>query len=412
MMIALAAVEKSTRSAVERNRMNTPSGFKFAVFAAGFKKIDRPDLALLVSDVPAVGAAMFTRNVFQAAPVVVGQELISGGGKFRAVLINSGQANACTGDEGLDNCRKTQRLLAQAAALQAEEILPASTGVIGAQLKMELWEKSIPLLVKNLGKSSAEDFAEAIRTTDRFAKFASEEIRLKGGMVRLCGMAKGAGMICPNMATMLSTLLCDAVIAAPLWQKLLQEAVSLTFNRASVDGDTSTNDTIYALANGASQVSVGEDEAPALLVAMKNILGKLAYMLVQDGEGASKVMRIKVQGAKTIQDAEAIARSIGHSPLVKTAMFGQDANWGRIVCALGYSGAQFNPDKVALKICGVEVFKNRQPTRTDDDPALTAALKERDIAIDLLLGDGSAEYEFLASDLTHDYVTLNGDYRS
>ncbi|MDR2825209.1 MAG: bifunctional glutamate N-acetyltransferase/amino-acid acetyltransferase ArgJ [Deltaproteobacteria bacterium] len=392
--------------------MDTPSGFKFAVFAAGFKKIDKPDLALLVSDVPAVGAAMFTRNVFKAAPVIVGQELISRGGKFRAVLINSGQANACTGDEGLDNCRKTQKLLAQAAALQAEEILPASTGVIGAQLKMELWEKSIPLLVKNLGKSSAEDFAEAIRTTDRFAKFAAEEVRFKGGTVRLCGMAKGAGMICPNMATMLSTLLCDAIVAAPLWKTLLQEAVSLTFNRASVDGDTSTNDTIYALANGASKVSVSEDEAPVLLAAMKNILGKLAYMLVQDGEGASKVMRIKVQGAKTTKDAEDIARSIGHSPLVKTAMFGQDANWGRIVCALGYSGAQFNPDKVALKICGVEVFKNQQPTMTDDDPALTAALKERDIAIDLFLGDGNAEYEFLASDLTHDYVTLNGDYRS
>jgi glutamate N-acetyltransferase/amino-acid N-acetyltransferase len=392
--------------------MITPSGFKFAVCVAGFKKTDRPDLALLVSDLPAVGAAMFTKNIFKAAPVVVGQELMQRGNAFRAVLINSGQANACTGDEGILNCRRTQRMLADAAGLAVEEILPASTGVIGAQLKMELWEKSVPLLAQNLGKNSAEEFARAIMTTDRFAKFASEEIVLKGGAVRLCGMAKGAGMICPNMATMLSTLLCDAHIAAPLWKKLLHEAVELTFNRASVDGDTSTNDTIYALANGASGVSVGEDEAPLLFAAMKKILGQLAYMLVQDGEGATKVMRINVKGAKTPKDAESIARAIGHSQLVKTAMFGQDANWGRIICALGYSGAEVNPAGVALKICGVEVFRNQQPVMTSDDPVLTAALKERDIAIDLFLGDGGAEYEFLASDLTHDYVTINGDYRS
>ncbi|MDR1242761.1 MAG: bifunctional glutamate N-acetyltransferase/amino-acid acetyltransferase ArgJ [Deltaproteobacteria bacterium] len=390
----------------------TPLGFKFAVWAAGFKKNDRPDLALLVSAVPAATAAMFTENVFQAAPVLVGRELVAKGGKFRAVLINSGQANACTGDEGVLDCRETQSLVARAAGLRAEEILPASTGVIGARLKMDIWKQSAPLLVENLGKNSAEDFARAIMTTDRFPKFASEEVLLPGGTIRLCGMAKGAGMICPDMATMLAVLLCDAAIDAPLWKKLLREAVGLTFNRVSVDGDTSTNDTIYALANGASGVAAGEKEAPALFTAMKNILAKLAYMLVQDGEGATKVIRIKVQGAKTAQDAERIARSIGHSPLVKTAMFGQDANWGRIVCALGYSKAAFNPATATLKICGIEVFRNRRPTLIDDDPALNAALRERDIGIDLSLDDGSATYELLASDLTHDYVTLNGDYRS
>jgi glutamate N-acetyltransferase/amino-acid N-acetyltransferase len=392
--------------------MTFPVGFKFAVWAAGFKKNDRPDLALLVSAVPAAAAAMFTENVFKAAPVLVGRELAAKGGKFRAVLINSGQANACTGDEGLLNCRETQELVAQAAGLRAEEILPASTGVIGAQLKMDLWRQSVPLLVKNLGKNSPEDFARAIMTTDRFPKFASEEIRFPGGTTRLYGMAKGAGMICPNMATMLATLLCDAAIDAPLWRRLLREAVDLTFNRVSVDGDTSTNDTIYALANGASGVAVGENEAPALLAAMKNLLGKLAYMLVQDGEGATKVMRIKVQGAKSAQDAERMARCIGQSQLVKTALFGQDANWGRIICALGYSGAVFNPAGAALKICGVEVFRNQRPTLADDCPSLDAALRERDIAIDLSLGDGNAAYELLASDLTHDYVTLNGAYRS
>jgi glutamate N-acetyltransferase/amino-acid N-acetyltransferase len=336
---------------------------------------------------------------------------MAGGGKFRAVLINSGQANACTGEEGLGNCRKTQSLLAGALGLRAEEILPASTGLIGAQFKMELWKQSIPLLVKNLGKNSLEDFAGAIMTTDRFAKTASEEIALKGGIVRLCGLAKGAGMICPDMATMLAVLLCDADVAAPLWRQLLREAVNLTFTRVSVDGDTSTNDTIYALANGASGVAAAGDEAPALFAAMKNILGKLAYMLVQDGEGATKVMRIKVRGAGTELDAERIARAVGHSPLVKTAIFGQDANWGRIVCALGYSGAAFTPALARVELCGLEVFKRLQPVEAGGQ-ALETALKERDIAIEIFLGDGEAEYELLASDLTHDYVTLNSAYHS
>ncbi|MDR2891900.1 MAG: bifunctional glutamate N-acetyltransferase/amino-acid acetyltransferase ArgJ, partial [Deltaproteobacteria bacterium] len=304
------------------NDIKVPQGFKFATCAAGFKKTDRKDLALLVSEAPAVAAAMFTKNVFKAAPVLVGQEILSKRERVRAVLINSGQANACTGDEGVANCRRTLGMVAAACGLEAEEILPASTGVIGAQLKMDLWESNVPKLAANLGQSSASDFAEAILTTDRFVKIASCELDFKGGKVRLCGMAKGAGMICPNMATMLSTLLCDAKVEAPLWRHLLQVAVDLTFNRASVDGDTSTNDTVYALANGASGVSVDEDEAGILLGAMREVLGKLAYLLVQDGEGATKVMRIRVSGAKSADDAEKICRAIGHSPLVKTAMFG------------------------------------------------------------------------------------------
>jgi glutamate N-acetyltransferase/amino-acid N-acetyltransferase len=391
--------------------MQVPLGFSFAALAAGFKAGGKPDLALLVSAVPAAGAAMFTRNAFRAAPVLVGQELLAGGGKFRAVLINSGQANACTGEEGIRNCRRTQSLLAGILGLRAEEILPASTGLIGAQLKMELWEQGLPLLVKNLGKNSAEDFAQAIMTTDRFAKAASEEIRLKGGTARLCGLAKGAGMICPNMATMLAVLLCDADVSPPLWRQLLREAVNLTFNRVSVDGDTSTNDTIYALANGASGVGAAEDEGPGLFAAMRNVLGKLAYMLVQDGEGATKVMRVKVREAATARDAERAARAVGHSPLVKTAIFGQDANWGRIVCALGYSGADFDPARARVELCGIEVFRHQQPLEADQQ-TLTAALKGRDIAVEIFLGAGGEEYELLASDLTHDYVTLNSAYHN
>ena len=392
--------------------MITPLGYKFSVMDVGFRSSDRPDLALLVSESPAVCAAMFTKNVFKAAPVLVGQKIVSKGGKVRAVLINTGQANACTGEEGVRNCRRTLDLVAAETGLKADEILPGSTGVIGVHLKMDTWERVVPDLVKNLGLSSLEEFANAIRTTDAFPKTAGKELDLSGGKVRLGGVAKGAGMICPNMATMLSVLLCDADIEPALWKKLLGQAVEVTFNRASVDGDTSTNDTIYALANGASGVRVSEADAPALLAGMREVLGQLAYLLVKDGEGASKVMHINVQGAKSERDAEKIARAIGHSPLVKTAMFGQDANWGRIVAALGYSGADFDPAKASLEICGVEVFRDMQPTISEDPPPLVAALKERDIKIDLFLGDGVAEYLFLASDLTHDYVTLNGDYRS
>jgi glutamate N-acetyltransferase/amino-acid N-acetyltransferase len=393
---------------------NTPKGYKFAVHAAGFKKAGKLDLALVLSDTPATAAAMFTTNLFKAAPVIVGQELLAKNRAFRAVVVNSGQANASTGEQGILNCRRTLELIARAAKIQPEEILPASTGVIGSNLKMDIWEKAAPLVVAELGKHSVEDFSRAIMTTDRFHKVAFAEFVLRGKSVRLCGIAKGAGMICPNMATMLSVLLCDAKVEDNLWKKLAQQATNASFNRVSVDGDTSTNDTLYALANGASGAEVKKSDASKLLAAMTDVLKGLAYMLVQDGEGATKVMHIKISGAKTRKDAEKAARVVGHSQLVKTAMFGQDANWGRIIAALGRSGAIFNPDEVVLKVCRVLLFKNGGPVNTSgkDDPALVKALKERDILIEVEMGRGSGKYEFLASDLTHDYVTINADYRS
>lgn len=232
-----------------------PKGFRFATACAGFRKEGRADLALLVSDVPAVAAGTFTQNRFPAAPVLVAKAMLAERPAARAVVINSGQANACTGDEGMRNCRTTQELVAGALGLEASDILPASTGVIGAQLKMDLWEKAAPALAANLGKATPEDFARAIMTTDAFHKISHREVSLPGGVVKLVGMAKGAGMICPNMATMLSVVLCDAQVEASVWQKMLRDAVELTFNRVTVDGDTSTNDTLYGLANGASGVS-------------------------------------------------------------------------------------------------------------------------------------------------------------
>ena len=224
-----------------------PKGFRFATACAGFRKEGRADLALLVSDVPAVAAGTFTQNRFPAAPVLVAKAMLAERPAARAVVINSGQANACTGDEGMRNCRTTQELVAGALGLEASDILPASTGVIGAQLKMDLWEKAAPALAVNLGKATPEDFARAIMTTDAFHKISHREVSLPGGVVKLVGMAKGAGMICPNMATMLSVVLCDAQVEASVWQKMLRDAVELTFNRVTVDGDTSTNDTLYGL---------------------------------------------------------------------------------------------------------------------------------------------------------------------
>lgn len=394
------------------NELDVPKGFKFSVVNAGFRKKSRNDLALAVSDRPATAAACFTQAAFKAAPVLIGQEIIAAGRPCRAVMINSGQANACTGEQGLKNCRRTLELLSRSSGIEASEVLPASTGVIGNQFDMGLWEKAVPQLNAELGKCGYVDFANAIMTTDRFFKAAGTKAELKSGTVTMLGMAKGAGMICPNMATMLAVLLCDAEIGREAWQRIVSRAVELSFNRASVDGDTSTNDTIYALANGASGVAVSTDDEEVLLEAVTGVLKQLAYMLVQDGEGATKVMLIKISGAGSAADAEAAARTIGHSLLVKTAMFGQDPNWGRIIAALGRSGAKFRPDDVVLTLGGVVLFKNGTPVYNSDPPQVVDALKQQDIPIELSLGAGSFSYEFMASDLGHGYVTINADYRS
>ncbi|CAK7045432.1 MAG: Arginine biosynthesis bifunctional protein ArgJ [Desulfovibrio sp.] len=390
----------------------TPKGFKLATINAGFRQKERPDIALLVSEYPAVTAATFTQAAFVAAPVIVARELMASGQVKRAVLVNTGHANACTGDEGVANCRETLHLAAKACDLNAAEILPASTGVIGEQMKMDLWAEAIPPLVAKLGTASVEEFANAMRTTDAFPKFGGATVELAHGTVTLAGMAKGAGMICPNMATMLCVVMCDAAIDAPAWQAMFRAGVEKTFNRVTVDGDTSTNDTVYGLANGASGVSVTADDLPVLQDAVVKLLGDLAYMLVQDGEGATKVMRISVTGAENDADAEKIARTVGHSQLVKTAMYGKDANWGRIAAAVGRSGASFTPKDVRISLCGVEVFRDEQPTAPNFDAALKEPLQNRDIPIDIVVGAGNGTYTLLASDLTHKYVDINAEYRS
>ena len=392
--------------------MPLAKGFRLATYCAGFKKEHHPDLSLIVSDLPATGAGVFTTNLFKAAPVLVSMEHLSTGAPLRAIVVNTGQANACTGDEGLANCQRTLALIAQATGLTPSEILPASTGVIGAQLKMDAWHKAVPGLCANLGKASIEDLATAIMTTDKGPKIAAATCEIAGQTVTVTGVAKGAGMICPNMATMISLVLCDAAVDRAEWQAMFSRAVRTTFNRATVDGDTSTNDSLFGLANGASGITVQGEALATLEAALEDVLSQLAYKLVEDGEGATKVMHITVRGTATEAAAEQAARTVGHSQLVKTAMYGKDANWGRIVAALGRSGVDFTPEDVRVSLCGVMLFENGQPTSLDFDTLLKEPLEGTDIAIDIVLGSGPAEYTLLASDLTHEYVSINADYRS
>ena len=344
-------------------RNDLPLGFSAGTAAAGFKKAGRDDLGLIVSDRPAVLAGLFTTNAFKAAPVQVCQQTLREYGTCRAVLANSGQANACTGDEGLENCLETRRMVAALTGLAPHEIMPMSTGVIGDQLRMDRWRDAVPALVESLGSRDAEGFTRAFMTTDAFPKFASITVPLSGGTVRLTGMAKGAGMICPNMATMLAVMLTDAEVDRETWQAMFARAVDRTFNRVSVDGDTSTNDTLLGLA--------ASDE-----------------------------------------DACRIARTVGHSQLVKTAIYGQDANWGRIVAAVGRSGARVDPARVRLVLCGIERFRDGRPVNGDKEAELSELLKASDIPVEIHMGLGDGCYDLRASDLGHEYVSLNADYRS
>ena len=393
--------------------MNIPKGFSFAVAAAGFKKPGRLDLGAIVSDAPAVAAGVFTTNKFQAAPVLQCKALLGLGKPLSGFLVNSGQANACTGEQGMANCRETLKLAASALNVSNDELLPASTGVIGAQFNMDKWRAAMGDLAESLGNAGPEDVARAIMTTDTKPKLAGASFELKGGTVSVLGMCKGAGMISPNMATMLGFVCCDADISAEALQTMLADCADLTFNRVTVDGDMSTNDCVMALANGASGVAVeSEDDYVLMRSHLLHVMEELAYKIVEDAEGGTKVAFIEVSGARDDRDAELVARTIGNSPLVKTALFGSDPNWGRIVCAAGRSGARFNADDLVLKIGGVLVFRNGTPEPGDMDGLLKPIMSQRDIVIHVDIGEGPGSALLLASDLTKEYVAINADYRT
>lgn len=393
----------------------SPAGFRASGIHAGLKK-SRKDMALIVSECPAASAAAFTTNRVKAAPVLYDMKILEKG-CARAVVVNSGNANACTGEQGYKDCEETASYAASALGIASDEVFVSSTGVIGQMLDMTRIKKGIDSLVSALGKDG-EAAAEAILTTDTVKKEVCVSVNLDGKEVRIAGMAKGSGMIHPNMATMLCFITSDAAISHDVLQELLGTTVEDTFNMISVDGDTSTNDTVIVLANGMAgnkMIEKGSDSYIAFSKAFDYVLRELAKKIVKDGEGADRFIEMKVEGAAGQNDARALARSVVSSSLVKAAFFGSDANWGRILCAMGYSGASFSLDKVDLFYSSaagsIQVLKSGSPIVFDEDEAKKILL-EKEIYVRAVLHDGSACATAWGCDLTYDYVRINGDYRS
>jgi glutamate N-acetyltransferase/amino-acid N-acetyltransferase len=394
----------------------TPRGFRASAVAAGIKKVGRAlDLALIFSDSPQTTAAgMFTTNRVVAAPVVLSrQNLRESRGRCRAVVINAGNANACTGREGLRAARETARAAARLLGLLPNQVLVASTGVIGVPLRVDLILNRLRRLKEGLSLENAVAVPGAIMTTDTFPKSCVLRTKVGGDIVHLAGIAKGAGMIHPRLATMLSFITTDAALAARDLRKMLRAAVECSFNRISVDGDTSTNDTVLVLASGLSGVRVrcGTRTGALFLAGLSELCQTLARLIARDGEGARKLVTVEVSGARRRADAERIGRAVANSLLVKTAIAGSDPNWGRIICAAGYSGAAFDPSKV--DICVNDFLLCRQGRDAGfDEAAAKRVLDQKELTIRLDLHQGKASTRIWTCDLTHEYVTINASYRT
>ena len=395
-------------------------GFEAASTAAGIKYKDRTDMALIYSQVPCEAAGTFTTNVVKAAPVKWDRQVVDSGKKAQAVIVNSGIANACTGAEGFGYCKDTAEAAAKYLSVDAEGVLIGSTGVIGKQMPIDRLTAGIEVLAgkKNDSIENGTEAAKAIMTTDTHEKELAVTIQVGGKTVTIGGMAKGSGMIHPNMCTMLAFVTTDAVITKEALQNALSEDVVDTYNMISVDGDTSTNDTALVLANGMAEnpvIEYGTEDYQTFKAALHEINEYLAKQIAGDGEGATALFEVKVKGAESVEAAKVLAKSIACSNLTKTAIAGHDANWGRIVCAMGYSGAQFDPEKVDLffeskagKIQIAEdgvalVFCEEKATEILSQPEVTAIA-------DVKMGD--AEATAWGCDLTHGYIEINADYRS
>ena len=389
--------------------MKVPRGFKAAGISCGIKE-GAEDLALIYSELEASAWGLFTSNRVKAAPVLYSRRKLRRG-RARAIIANSGCANACTGPKGLEDARRMAQAVARTLEIPEGEVLVASTGVIGEPLPIERIEAAVPELSRSLSPEGFEEAARAIMTTDRRPKIRWANTSFGGKEVTVLGIAKGAGMIRPNLATMLAFLVTDAGIDPPLLRGLLREAVSESFNRITVDGDQSTNDTVFLLANGASG-PLGEGGMGALREALREVARGLALEIVRDGEGATKVVEIVVRGARNRRDAERAAYRLAHSPLVKTALFGRDPNWGRFMVALGDAGVRIDPARVQIRIDGLPLVKDGVQA-PEFDEAKVRELMRRDefrIEVDLQLGGGS--FSLFTCDLSYDYVRINASYRS
>ena len=393
--------------------VTAPSGFRASGLHCGIKASGKPDLSLIVSDTPASAAGVFTVNLAKAAPVYLCQEhLASTAGLAKAIVTNSGCANACTGPQGVADAKEMARITASALGCSEDQVLVASTGVIGVNLKMDKIRAGVPRAASQLAADGGAAAARAIMTTDPFPKEYAVEVTTEFGSFRVGGMAKGSGMIEPRMATMLGYLTTDAAVDPIMLSRAVTEAARYTFNAITVDGEPSTNDCVLALANGASGVTINENLYPALFEAFRAVAHELALGIVRGGEGATKLVAITVTGAATDGDAWIAARAIANSPLVKTAVHGGDPNWGRLVAAAGRSGAKFVLDGARVQIGSLVLFENGRPF---DELAPSAAeyLKGKDLAITVDLGAGGSHRATVwTCDLSAEYVKINAEYRT
>jgi glutamate N-acetyltransferase/amino-acid N-acetyltransferase len=390
----------------------TARGFRAAGISAGIKATRKLDLALVVSEAPATAAAVFTLNKAQAAPVLVSkQHLAASGGLARAIVVNSGCANACTGEAGLAAARDMAAETATLVGCPVEQVLVASTGVIGVDLPMDKLRAGIPQVFAALSSAHGPQAAQAIMTTDPFPKEASATFMVDGRTVTVGGMAKGSGMIEPMMATMLGFITTDAAVAQPLLHRALVEVVDDTFNAITVDGDSSTNDTVMLLANGASGVTIGDAEYLPFVKALYAVCRELAIGIVRGGEGATKLVTVTVTGAASAAEARKTAKAIANSLLVKTAIHGGDPNWGRMLAVAGRAGVAFDPDRAKVTIGPVVLFADGRPY---DERAPEAAdyLKGTDISVGVDLGAGARTSTVWTCDLSAEYVRINAEYRT
>jgi glutamate N-acetyltransferase / amino-acid N-acetyltransferase len=389
-------------------------GIRLSTTYAGIRKSAKDDLVLIEIAKGGRSSAVFTRNRFCAAPVLLARKHLEK--KFpRFFLINAGNANAGTGDEGLKRAQLCCASVAAEAGCAVTEVLPFSTGVIGEHLPVEKIEKAIPQLLQKLNAGSWMQAALGIMTTDTVAKAVSRKLKIGESEIVITGIAKGAGMICPDMATMLSFIATDAEIPLPMLDKLHKQAVQQSFNAITIDGDTSTNDACLLVATGSSRIALdtlNKSQREQFVQALSEVYRLLAQAIVRDAEGATKFVTVRVQGGNSKNDCRKIAYAVAHSPLVKTALYASDANWGRILAAAGRAGVELQPAKVSLSVNGVMIFNKgiKSPEYTEEQGARAMAASEIEITINL--GYGSTAYTVWTSDLSHDYVSINADYRS
>lgn len=387
--------------------------FTAAGVKAGIKKSGNLDVAVIYTKTQAVVAGTFTQNKVAAAPVYVSKEVVATG-TAHAIVANAGCANACTGQQGLDDAHKMAQIAADELGVNADDVIVGSTGVIGVNLPMDKLEAGIKDAVANLSADGSGNAGRAIITTDTHSKSVTCEFELSGKTVRMGAIAKGSGMIRPNMATMLCYITTDIAIDQALLQKAVSGCVEKSFNMISVDGDMSTNDMVIVLANGeANNAKITEENADYQIFFDKLMMlcTELAKQIAADGEGASKFLTINVKGAKSFADAKTVGMAIANSPLVKTAFFGEDPNWGRVICAVGYSGADMVPEKTVVKFGGITIFANGTGA-TYDEKALAHVMKEKDIVIDIELNMGQEDATVWSCDLSYEYVKINGEYHT